>query len=383
MTSVAGWNPFYAFQASLYLSETTFSYLPGFLQPLRASIDMARTQQQLVDALTAEVERATRITTIRTQAEARLILQARDLQRILDTFTAQQYSAIECTTVGVEHHMREVYQEATVILGSHGLTLPDTPVYFVERFPAPFDQRFGSALTLDPSDRRAHGVEEGIYFKTSDLLPLYSPFLLLHEIIHLAIAHQGPGIIASSLEEGLCDLIGGIWLSSDILGTELTHRLFVLNRLSNHYDPVWERYLDSTRWAYALLLEHGLDGLLNLVKEGRTHLNTEQHAQPRALTTSNHEPWHAPADQLLLRYPRAHTCTPAALLFAEAATSGTSITETAHRAQLNPDLAHHAAMELRNTLHVITLNHDTTTILETIPVLIQHLRYDTHNPPLT
>lgn len=164
------------------------------------------------------------------------------------------------------HQCHNIYLS---ILHDLGLKFDNLPVYIVNELPAPFDNMPWEALCIDVKDEEDYGVPRGLYFIESRLQPLYSEFTLAHELIHAIIGQVTPDMLARGLEEGVCELLGSLYLGSRVLGPSLTRSLFIYSQLGYQIDRFWELYLEYTRQAAFLYHRFGLDGILTLVSKGR------------------------------------------------------------------------------------------------------------------
>jgi hypothetical protein len=373
------------FMAATYLSDIHCSYLPGFARPTRDRIaEQARSATDLVNILHDAESAAGTGRLLGSAQEARQHVEAADLRTIRDILTCNQLDRVDVSPDKIYADVVLACKRAVEILDQHDLPFGEPPeVFAVEELPPPFDQKPITALAVDSADEEEYGISQGIYFRSGELTPYYSSFIALHEMLHVLLGRKDPERTAHGLEEGLSDLLGSIWLSHLILGRDLTRRLYVLNRLSSQYYRYWERYLDSARQALSLVLVHGLDGLLRLLRNGRKQLyKIEETVLSPVAQKANidlNDDFISLAWELLITYPRAFVCSPAAFLFAKHARSGMTVREVATQALLSPELATLAARELRDEHGVIFLRRDELVVIEATPAAIlakSWFRYD-------
>jgi len=126
-----------------------------------------------------------------------------------------------------------------------------------------------SFFNADEGDERKYGIPFGIYIKTKEAIPIYTTFLIAHELIHVAVGFKGSDRIARGLEEGLAELLGCIYLFSRLKGREITANLLTYNRLFFPPNQKWDVYLDNLRQAILLYHSFGLTGIKELICGGR------------------------------------------------------------------------------------------------------------------
>lgn len=361
------------FMAAIYQSDVRFSYLPGFARRVREEISRQATcADDLLDIVsTAGITAHDQV--LASAEDTRRHVEARDLRTIHDNMKGSELLAADFSPEAIHSEVVAACEHAVQILADSGISVDETPdIFVVDRMPEPYDRKpAATALAIDSEDTAEFGIPQGIYFQRSHLTPYYSQFIALHEMLHVLLGCQDPTRNAHGLEEGLSDVLGSIWLAHQILGRDLTRRLFVLNRLSSDYNPFWERYLDTARQAFALILAHGLDWVLQLLRGGRSELYKVEEFLLRAPRTTVRadlrDEFTSLAWELLFTYPRSFVCSPAAFLFAGEAQSGLTVREVAVRAGLSPEIAGRAARELRDDHGVVFLRKDELVIIEATP----------------
>jgi len=365
------------FMAAMYLSDVRFSYLPGFATEVRGEISRAASSaDELVAILARAGSAADPEAPLADGPAVRRHVEARDLRTIQEMVKDDRLAAVDFSPEGIHAEIVATCRRAVDILSAQGLTLGEPPdVLLVDRMPHPYDGKPSiTALAVDGADEAEYGVAQGVYFQRSGLTPFYSQFIALHEMVHIMLGHRDPGRNAHGIEEGIADVLGSIWLSQLILGRELTRQLYVLNRLSSEYNPYSERYLDSARQAFALILIHGFEGTLEFLRGGRAELYRIEKsllkAAPRTRIVADlGDDFMSLAWELLFTYPRSFVCSPAAFLFARQAHSGLTIREVAAQ----------ASRELRDEHGVLFLRKDGLVVLEGTPAIVfseDWFRYD-------
>ncbi len=362
-----------AFMGALYLTPGKFSYLRGFVGDFWARLeDSSLTPESLDQLLGDYCVRISPRGEINDEKQALGLLRSRDLAHIRETLRSDAARSVPLTSGDITRSLDQTAHRGYELLAAHGIEVDPLNIVVVDQLPRPYDGKAATALVIDAGDEREYGVAQGVYFMRSNLRPFYSDFLYLHEILHVILGKSDYNGTAHGLEEGLADFLGSIWLSSHILGVDLTRHLFILNRLSSSYAPYWERYLDSARHAFLLFLKHGLDGLLRILAEGRTALYQIEDGSYVRVTRSisitfdsmEEDSLFRLGSELLLTYPRAFVVSPPAFLFAEQAQSGLSVREIGARAGLTAELAKAALDELRDEYNLVALTADERIVME-------------------
>jgi len=193
-------------------------------------------------------------------AEIERVLQDDDIVAAIDMREDLQTTLETCKERAVKH------------LENIGVHIDPPKLTFLRKLPAPYDIQGYAAFVADPGDVQTYGIPQGVYFAENRLRPFYSEFILMHELMHVVLGKLNPDISARGLEEGLAELVGAMYLSSKILGKQLTTNLFIYNRMSYGFQQFWELYMDATRQATLLYHRFGLKGIVELVNGGRERL---------------------------------------------------------------------------------------------------------------
>lgn len=157
-------------------------------------------------------------------------------------------------------------------LGSLGLNVPDAKIEFVDDFPGVYAGRDYMALTIDEGDRQEHGLTPGVYIKKSKYIPIFGRTIFLHEFIHVILGKAHPFELARGLEEGICELIGFIYLGCKALPISAVRNSFIYLRLRDQQLSMWSTYRDYTRQARALYDLYGLNGVAEIIRRGRPEI---------------------------------------------------------------------------------------------------------------
>jgi hypothetical protein len=192
-----------------------------------------------------------------------------DLQAIEEVLCDDEITKEIDQRYNIEHMLNNCRDRAVELLQEIGICIDIPKIFLVPELPAPYHKRGYSAFTADRGDSEKYDIQPGIYFPIKSLRPFYSEFLLFHEMIHVILGQISPYLLGRGLEEGLAELVGAMYLSSRILGKDLTVNLFIYNRLSSEYPRFWELYMDATRMATLLHQRFGLEGIVELLNSGR------------------------------------------------------------------------------------------------------------------
>jgi hypothetical protein len=352
--------------SAIYHTRGSFSHLPRFLKqviPYFCSLPYERAPV-LEKVRQLRQEYATFQVPI-TQEEALKLMISRDLQAIeqvlLDDAIARSIDQRQDMSVV----LRRVRDKAVDLLQSMGVQIEPPEIVFVTELPFPYNQRGYSAFTADQGDKEKYHMHPGIYFPIKRLRPFYSEFLLVHEMIHAILGKTDPYLLARGLEEGLAELIGSMYLSSRILGKELTINLFIYNRLSSDHQRFWESYLDATRMALLLHQRAGLQGILTLLTQGRRRLkqiedyclqmefdkiDLPQGKTDPELTTI--------ADFLTLAFQRNLVVSPLAKYLASYVQPGYTLKQILQDAQVEKDAGLNALSELENGVNLASYSSE-------------------------
>ncbi len=261
------------FLSALYHVRGGFSHLPSFVRPFAGELNQLPYERTPVLEKIQQLreEYAYKSETIG-QEEALKLMIAEDLGAV----EAILQNEFLISNIDKRRHFDAVLErckdEAVHLLSKMGVHVNPPPIFIVDKLPYPYTNEKYSALTADEGDRERYGINPGLYFTRDDLRPFYSEFLLMHELIHTILGRKSPYLLARGLEEGLAELIGGMYLSSKVLGKELTTNLFIYNRLSYQHQQFWELYMDATRQATLLYHRFGLRGVLALINKNRAKL---------------------------------------------------------------------------------------------------------------
>lgn len=371
---------------AIYHVEARFSHLPRFLKLVAAGFgDLAYSAVAVRTALDEKIRELDSVDFITDVRHAEQIVLRGDLMRIRSVLDSEEVVRAIEDYADVERSLTRVAAAAVAALQDIGVHTNDIAVNVVDQLPEPFADRPYSVLTADEGDHQAHGIEPGVYYLRSGLKPFYSHFLLCHEAIHFVLGERSPDLIARSLEEGIAEVLGAMYLSSEILGRDVTRNLFIYNRLSSDYDLFWEQYLDATRQAVLLLQEYGISGLADLLCAGRDAVKRAEDLlfsdRVQGLELNRGEA--APAFllslawSLTMAYPRATIVSPAAVLVAPHAYPGSTVREIAQAARMSTDLCLEALHELADRVCLLNLRRDDVSVLwSDAPRRVETLRYE-------
>lgn len=197
------------------------------------------------------------------QKEAKKLLVIDDLRTIMDTIVSMELQ-------DPFENLDKYVDKYCDLLNNFGIELGDIKIFIVENFPKPFENVQGTAINFDAADKRKYGIAEGIYFKEGNILPYSTQILASHEIIHRAASMKSPHLLARGIEEGLCDYVGILQVCREIMGLDPCKNLISHLRFGYWPNRAWDRYTTNLQQTALLYLNYGFDGLIYIIKEGRT-----------------------------------------------------------------------------------------------------------------
>lgn len=252
---------------------------------------------------------------------------------------------------------------------SHGMQPPEGAIRFVEHFPAPFADRNYMALTLDAGDLKAHGVEPGVYLAERLVVPVFTEPLILHEYIHVGFGERDPNLLCRGLEEGVCELLGSLYLGAKAVGVAAACNCFMYSRIRARQPELWSTYLQFTRQALTVYRRHGMAGIFALVRGGRALLKEIE----RLLWERRQDRLDLPASDVdtdFLAYAewltdviaRQMSVSPTAYHVMQFAHTGSTVREVAAQAGLPHETVLQALEELSGYPRLVTLRADKAVI---------------------
>lgn len=166
--------------------------------------------------------------------------------------------------------LKEHYEKIKDLMRRYDLIKKFPSYYIVDNFPKPFDSMSWICMFLDEEEKDVYNMEPGIYFKKEYLDVYSSSKNLLHELVHIAVSQntKTPGI-ARGLEDGICDVLGSLFLFSELTNINLSKNIMKYTKFDYKDMTMGPLYLDNIRMALLLYKKYGLDGLVELVKSGR------------------------------------------------------------------------------------------------------------------
>lgn len=149
----------------------------------------------------------------------------------------------------------------------------DIQMYICDKFPKPFEKNRGKAICPDSYDSKKYGIPEGIYFLRDNLSYFQSRLLIAHEVLHKICSKKGAELLSRGLEEGICELIGSLYINMRIFPVDLCENYISFRRLKyNNQKQKFKLYTDYMRMAYHLYMKIGINGLVELLNKGRKEI---------------------------------------------------------------------------------------------------------------
>lgn len=264
-----------------------------------------------------------------------------------------------------------VYQKKLQRLG---IDLELVKLYVVDKFPKPFDRKEWAAFNADKADEEKYGVPHGIYFKKNSVIPYYTFHLLSHELTHVAIGLKNPYLLANGLEEGICDVVGILYLNIGILDKKICKNLIINHRFKYGDEWIDQIYLDTFRQGIYIYQHFGLKGMAELIKEGREKIKQVEKyclkGEFEKINLSKGE-WIEELTNVIdyfSVYPTGLLVSPLAKYIAEKIEKEEKIEDIIKRLNLKKDEGKKAIEELQNRLSIILLDNQKVAY-SSIPVL--------------
>ena len=146
-------------------------------------------------------------------------------------------------------------------------------IFFCDKFPKPFDNNQGKALAPDSYDAKQYGMDEGIYFLRSNVSFYQSRLLLAHELLHKVCSKNNPELLARGLEDGICELLGSLYLNMKLFPIALVKNYISFRRLKyGTQNQKFKLYTEYMRMAYKLYMLVGINGLITVLNNGRKYV---------------------------------------------------------------------------------------------------------------
>lgn len=295
------------------------------------------------------------------QREAFVICLSRELKKVKANIDS--FSFIETPEENVRHVLDSAFDalQNEIPLGKELLNY-----YLVERYPPPFEDKDFAIMVFDKADKVKYGINGGIYFKRQKLLPFRSALGALHELVHLAISIPIPSKLARGLEDGICDLLGSVYLGSSILPLPMCLSYLQNRRFTARPSLIAMRYLKNLQQASLFYLKHGFRGLLYVAKKGRNFIEQIEKAcllgeydkLPTDIETGE---WEKPVTKFaykVLLFEHTLAVSPLAFLIAEYLEEGIDFRDLIRDLNLKEDEALKALNELTNSETYIVIAKD-------------------------
>jgi hypothetical protein len=373
------------FYGALYQTTGRFSHVARFLAKFLDRFDALPFEREAVLQMVKKI----RADFLHFQGKiddkiALHLLMAEDLKRIQEVLESDEAAQKIEAELPLEEKLLICRDEGVQLLRNIGVTITPPEVFIVDSIPPPYNKTDVSAITADEDDYQKHGIKPGLYFLRSRVRPVYSRYLLLHEMIHTVFGLKSPLLFGRGLEEGVAEIVGAFYLSPKILDKQLTINLFTYNRLNYGHNQFWDLYLDYTRQAAFLYQQFGMDGLVTLLNNGRELVKDVEDKCLRNSLKSIDLPkgrWDDDlsdlVNRLLLTFVRNLVVSPLAYyLFPFIAPGKTSI-EILTEAGVEHDAGHRALQELQTRIMSTVFREDGAVVtLSDTALLKDVLRYD-------
>jgi hypothetical protein len=350
--------------AGTYFNRCSFSRLADFRSAVGHYFENLAFERETVEREIDELlEQFSNVDTIG-QTEATMLLVAREMKAIKDRLSNVP---IERPVERLQHDFAKLTEQ----LAHLGLGEEEVRLFIVDNFPRPFERMPWDAGFFEETERVSFGIEPGVYVKRSSILPFYSTYRVAHEMLHVVMGRLGANVktgLARGLEEGLCDLVGSIFLGSEIFGWEICRNLVIYDRVGFWPDRQFlELYHETLRQALMIYKEYGLDGAVEIFRRGRVFCKDIE----RRVLTGDLDlniasgRWSREVNEianLVLSMPRSLVVSPLAWYMSEFLKPGMSITELLKDHNLKDEEARKALRELQERVFLIVVGWDRDTV---------------------
>jgi len=253
------------FYSAFYRTRCSFASINQFFERVDPHFD---SREGGVESTCQAVDRAiaqsfTHGGPVTSDAEALRILLGEDLRRIKEKIRPIQDESTSTSNFSA------LLDRLVLLLHEIGIHAEVPYFTIVDKFPKPFDSFTWSAMCPDKSDEKKFGIKPGIYLLKSRLRPYYSQVLVSHELIHAIVGRRDPHLLAMGLEEGLAEVLGSLYLGSNVFNHDIARNVFVYGRYNYRGKLMWDLYLDHARQAALIYRRFGMPGIVSLINEGR------------------------------------------------------------------------------------------------------------------
>lgn len=307
-------------------------------------------------------------------------LLAEDLVMILPRLGATRGILAEWDTPEERLHRR--FEELYAALTSLGIAFERPSLRLVHELPAAYAAPTLDAVSIDAADALAYGIAPGIYCRLDRARPFATESTLGHVLVHAALGQRSPRLMGRGLEEGLCELLGGLWAAGQVDDRDLVDLAWLDRNLGMGASRARLALIAHTRAAAWLLRQRGLTGLVALVNGGREAIQ----AVEDDLSEGRYDEGVATAtdamtsrlDRLLQLSLTPLVVRPLVFHIARALREGTSFAAAATTLGIPEALVRQEAHELAESTYLLVTDAHGNVLASEVPRMIRtsHLRYD-------
>ena len=317
------------------------------------------------------------------QEKAAARLHSEDLGRIKTTLRRER-DLLEMS----EDRLRVMFNQARSAFDREGVDPGDAQLVICDEFPAPYQDMDFWAMSFDASDHEQFGIDVGVAVKRKYFMPLYSPFLVAHELVHASIGKVKTPLLARGLEDGLADIFGSLYVGSQLLDESLCKTTLLQSRVLYGDQQIWDTYADSLRLALDLLRTEGWEGFRGVLQrastEGRQVIkDAERRVLANSIPASRVEestagpPIVTEFGSSFLRFPRSLVVSPLALVLARELKIDCRVSEICATHSIDPKAGELAANELQQRVFLALIDDGVVVADETkMFVALGGLRYE-------
>jgi hypothetical protein len=245
-------------------------------------------------------------------------------------------------------------------LSKIGIKFSPPELHLMKEFPWPYERIDGWAVNIDYVDQKEFGIPRGIYLHEKYLARRFSSTILAHELVHCAIAECKKMDHVRGIEEGIADLMSLV-LSSKLIGRNVAENIIFNTRFEWPIDDFWANYQVAIRQAALVYLQHGVRGLVQLIRtaqqKGRKKLYLAENAIIRGImpikTKSFKRRNEINTILRFLAYPHSLVVSPLAYHVARTACVGDSVNSLAIRLKTTNAEIKCALKELQDRHYIV------------------------------
>lgn len=308
------------------------------------------------------------------------ILIANDLKKIIKTIK-------EVKIENPEGELKNHYEMFIKNLIEHNIDLSFTSFKIVDTFPPPYHKQNFWAMNYDTYDEKEFNIPVGIALKREFISPIFSTVLLAHELVHASFGTKHLPYLARGLEDGISDFIGYLFLSYNVIGSDMSKNSLINSRFFFPPEQDSEIYVENLREALILYQLYGMEGLFEILRLGMMNGRTAIKRLEKKCILGDYSNLELPRgdwkDDLIkfchyiIGFPRSLVVSPLAYYLAKKIEIGLPIAKILKDWNIEPKDGKKALRELQSRVYLVLINKNKIVSDETKTFLNSNcLRYE-------